>query len=351
MTIRDIARLTGYSVATVSRVLNGHPHVHPQTRARILSVIQKNGFQPHHAARALATSRTYVLGLLMSDITNPFYPELARGVEDAAAAHGYRVILCNTDGDLQKERAYITSLIRGRVDGLIFASVRLDDSFLQHLVQQRFPLVLANRRFYGLPVDSVAVDNVLGAKRAVSHLISHGHERIVHITGPSYVSNAVERLQGYREAMEEAGLKVRKEWIVAGDFTRRSGYAKAIELLSLKPRPTAIFAENDNMAVGALGAAFELGLRVPEDVAIVGFDDIDLAGAEAIQLTTVSQHTYEMGEKAVSLLLQRIEAGERRDPIQVTLDPTLIIRRSCGCQRTPAGISTRDHKGRVQRDV
>jgi LacI family transcriptional regulator len=348
MTIRDIARLTGYSVATVSRVLNGHPHVHPQTRERILSVIERNGFQPHHAARALATSRTSILGLLMSDITNPFYPELARGVEDAAAAHGYRVILCNTDGDLQKEHAYITSLMRGHVDGLIFASARLDDSFLQHLVRHRFPLVLANRRFYGLEVDSVAVDNVLGAKRAVSHLIDHGHKRIAHITGPSYVSNAVERLRGYREAMEEAGLRVRREWIVMGDFTRRSGYARAMELLSLKPRPTAIFAENDNMAVGALGAAFELGLRVPEDVAIVGFDDIDLAGAEAIQLTTVSQHIYEMGEKAVSLLLRQIEAGGQAEPSEVILDPTLVIRRSCGCRGTFAGIDAKHGKGRAR---
>jgi len=330
-TIRDIARLSGCSVATVSRVLNDYPHVRAPTRARVHAVIRQYRYEPHHAARALAASRTSILALILSDITNPFYPELARGVEDAAGEHGYRVILCNTDGRPEKEQGYVHSLLRGHADGFVFASARLADPLVGRLIRRGIPVVLANRRLYGVPVDAVVVDNVLGATRAVRHLLDHGHRRIAHLTGPRHVANAVERLRGYRKAMREAGLAVRREWVVETDMSRHSGYEAALRILSLRPRPTAIFAENDAAAIGVVGAALERGLRVPQDLAVVGFDNIDLAGAEVLGLTTVSQHAYEMGRQAARLLVARVRDGRRQPHREIVLDPTLVIRGSCGC--------------------
>jgi len=340
-TIRDVAREAGVSTATVSRVLNVTGTVTEGTRRKVLETISRLGYRPSGIARGLSTKRTKTIGLIVSDITNPFFPEIARSVEDVLSVYGYNVILCNTDSQPEKEAAYIGLLLEKRVDGIIFASVRTDNSDLTDLKRNGTPWVLAGRTLPGIDRDCVVVDNALGAYQATQHLLQLNHRRIGYVSGPFHVSVSMERLAGFRRASANYGLNHEQLPIVEGDFKQAGGYAAALKMLMSEPRPTALFVANDLMAIGILEAAHDLSVRVPEDLALVGFDDIPIASLHTIQLTTVAQPKYEIGAAATRMLLDKIDRacvpGQDVSSTKVVLTPKLQIRRTCGANYVQMG--------------
>ncbi|MDR7434127.1 MAG: LacI family DNA-binding transcriptional regulator [Armatimonadota bacterium] len=335
-TIRDVARKAGVSVATVSRVVNESAHkVREETRQRVLEAIQALGYQPNDVARGLKKRTSHTIGLIVPDISNPFYPAIARGIEDVANAHGYAIVLCNTYEDLAKEREYLSLLRRRWVDGLIFATSGVNTKHLQWLRGHRVPVVLVARDVEGLEIDAVLVDNFRGAYLAVQHLIGLGHRRIGFIGGPSTLHVSQERRRGYLQALDDAGIAPDPAYSVEGNFRAEGGDSAMQKLLQLSPPPTAVFAANDLMAIGAMNAIKRVGLRIPGDVAVVGFDDIPFASLVEPRLTTVAQPKYKMGAMAMTLLLERIE-GKGDGPRKILLEPELIVRDSCGAREKEA---------------
>lgn len=337
MTIKDIARRCRVSVATVSRVLNGFPHINPALRDRVEREIRRVGFRPNGVARSLVLKKTRTIGVVLSDITNPFYSELARGIEDQVRVHGYTSVLCSTDNLPRRQLEYLQTLLEKRVDGLILGSVRRREPEVAALAHNGFPVVLVNRYFRSPHVDSVVVDNYAGSRRLMEYVFGLGHRRIAHIRGPLQFSTGYDRYRGYRDGLRAHGLTPNPRYVVPGAFRREDGVEATRRLLDLQPRPTAIFAGNDLMALGALEALAEAGLRVPADMAVVGFDDVELASYWGIRLTTMSQRIYEMGRLALDLLMERIEK-RRRESRAIILQPQLVIRGSCGGQPIPVGL-------------
>ncbi|BDG62356.1 LacI family DNA-binding transcriptional regulator [Caldinitratiruptor microaerophilus] len=331
-TIRDVARAAGVSQSTVSRALNGSGYVSPATRARVLAAAAQLHFRPSHVARSLVSKATHTLGLLLPDITNPFFPAIARGVEDAAARAGYAVILCNTDRDPAHEEHYLAILRQRQVDGLVL--IASSAAVGHRIARADFPaVVFVDRVPPGAEADAVVVDNREGVRTATRHLLGLGHRRIAFVGGSAGSGTSEDRLAGYLAALAEAGLNPDPGHIRAGDFTYDGGYAAGRALLGSPDRPTAVVAANDLMAIGVLRAAAELGLRVPDDVAVVGYDDIPLAGMLNPPLTTVAQPTYEMGERAARMLLERLAGKAPPEPRRVVLPARLVVRRSCGAGR------------------
>jgi LacI family transcriptional regulator len=333
-TIKDIARLARVSHTTVSRALNNRPRVNRKTQERIRAIAKKLNYQPNVAARSLKIRRTKALGLVITTIINPFYPELAQGIENTAREMGYNIILCSTNYDIDLERQHI-DMLRGRgVDGIIFTSTHVHDPNVEGLINEKFPTILVNRRIYDESVanrvDYVVVDNVHGGFMAVEHLVRVGHERIGIISGLGQSSASVERLEGVKKAMVEYGLAPESDLIVEGDFLKASGGKAAKRFSRMKNPPTAVFAVNDYMALGAMEGFIEEGFRIPHDIALVGFNDIEIGRMRNIELTTIGQKTYEMGSIAVSTLVEKIEGGAQGLVKQIILEPELVIRKSCG---------------------
>ncbi|WP_018086710.1 LacI family DNA-binding transcriptional regulator [Desulfurispora thermophila] len=329
VTIKDIAKKAGVSYATVSRALNNRPEVNEKTRREIQKLAEEMGYKPNALARSLVTRESKTLGLIIPDITNPFFPEVARGVEEAAAQAGYSVFLCNTNWEEEKERKYLALLEEKRVDGIILASVIQDgQQMIEHIASSNVPLIMINRILKNVNTHYVVIDNVRGACLVMEHLIENGHRDIAFIGGLSHVEATQERLQGYKMMLGAYDLPVRPELIRLGSFKRESGYQNALELLRLSPRPTAIFAANDILALGVLQAAADLHLQVPGDLAVVGFDDIPFASYTEVSLTTVAQPKYAMGEMAAKILIEEIKEGPSREKKKIVLQPELIIRRS-----------------------
>ncbi len=327
-TLEDIARMAGVSRSTVSRVLNNHPNVRPEVRERVWEVIRRVGYQPHAAARSLATRRSQVLGLVIPEavstlFTDPFFPELIRGMTDACYARGYLLTLALFQSPEQGRRLLHRLLSSHAVDGLIVASARLNDPLIPRLLEDGFPFVSIGRH-PDPRVSFVDADNVAGARMAVEYLIRRGHTRIATITGPMDMAAAQDRLEGYRQALRARGLPLDRRYIVEGDFTQEGGRAAMQQLLGLQPRPTAVFAASDAMAMGALKAAREAGLRVPGEVTVVGFDDIPQAAYLEPPLTTVRQPIVRMGALAVQLLVEQVERGAQ--PQRVVLPVELVVR-------------------------
>jgi DNA-binding LacI/PurR family transcriptional regulator len=317
-------------VATVSRVVSGSPHrVSQETRSRVLAAVERLEYQPNLVARGLKKRITHTIGLIVPDISNPFFPAIARGIEDVANHAGLAVLLCNTDEDLDKERRYLTLLRERMVDGLIFATVGANTEHLRMLRRQHVPAVLIARAPDGMEIDAVLVDNHRGAREATEHLLRLGHQRIAFIGGPAAVSPVKERQAGYRDALGGAGIRVDPTLIADGPFRADGGAMAVSELLRRGVRFTAVVAGNDLMAIGAMEELRRRGRRLPEDVAIVGFDDITFASLVEPPLTTVAQPTYRMGSLAMERLLELI-AGGPRGHRRLVLQPRLIVRRSCG---------------------
>ncbi len=328
-TLRDVARRAGVSTATVSYVLNGTRPVSPEVEARVWEAVAALQYRPNRVARGLRRKRTHVLGLIVPDSANPFFAEIARGLEDLSFAHDYSLILCNSDGDPVKEQRYLGVLIEQQVDGIALVSAGATPAHLTILQQRGIPFVVVDRELSGLAADCVLADNFQGGYLATRHLLERGHRRIACITGPSDLTPSADRVRGYRQAMAEVGIEPLEDWVCRGDFRAESGYHAARFFLQLSPsiRPTAIFACNDLMAIGAMRAIGEAGLSIPQDIALVGFDDIVLAAYVIPPLTTVAQPTYEMGRVAGELLLRRIQ-DRARPPTRHLLPVRLIVRRS-----------------------
>jgi LacI family transcriptional regulator len=287
-------------------------------------------YRPNRLAGSLRRKdkRTNTLGLLIPDSTNPFFAEVLRGAEDASFEAGYNVILCNSDGDSEKELNYINVLLSKQVDGIMLVSAGSHQASLELISRRNAFAVMVDREVEGARLDSVVIDNDLGGYIATQHLLELGHEQIGCITGPSLLTPSAKRIEGYRRALEDTGIPVDEQFIVQGDFRAESGYAAARTLLELKRKPTAIFACNDMMAVGALCAIHESGLRVPDDISIIGFDDITLASFTVPPLTTVAQPSYEMGLLAAELMIQRLQ-NPSQPPRHEVLQATLVVRSSC----------------------
>lgn len=333
VTIRDVAAVAEVSPATVSRVLNADERVAPELRERVLAAVERLGYRPNSQARSLRTQATRVIGLIISDIQNPFFTSLVRGVEDAAQASGYSVVLANSDEDLGKEQQYLRVAAAEQMAGVILSPASSSRTRIGELVHEEIPVVTIDRRI-AADVDSVAVDNVAGARHAVEHLLQTGARRVGIIAGPEDVSTAADRLEGYRAALRAAGLAVDPELTVRGDFRVDGGHRAAARLLDRPDRPDALFAANNLMLIGTLNAMAERGLTAPADLLLAGFDEMSWAGF-APPLTLVEQPTYEIGRLATQLLLRRI-AGETAAAEHVVLEATLKVRASSDLVRRPA---------------
>jgi DNA-binding LacI/PurR family transcriptional regulator len=327
--LQDVARRAKVSIATVSRVLNKSGKVVPSTRAIVEGALRELRYRPSRVARRLRMKdgRAHLVGLIIPDIQNPFYAEIARGVEDAASASDYALLLCNSDENPEKERFYIDVMRDESVDGIVLPPFDETDSAVIDAIKSGIPVVCVDRSLSKLSTDLVEVDNRRGAFDAVMHLLDKGHRRIGLIEGRTHVSTNRERRRGYADALEERGVAFRKDLVRTGDFKQESGRMLAQELLALRRPPTALFVLNNLMTVGALAALHQRRLSVPRDVAIVGFDDLPWAEALNPPLTVVRQPAYSVGRQAMELLLQRIVEPDR-PPITVRLMPELIVRQS-----------------------
>ncbi len=332
VTLQDVARAAGVSSATVSRVLNDSGKVSPTTRQRVEAAIRRLGFRPSRVARRLRirSGRSNILGLMIPDIQNPFFSDVARGVEDYAFAHEYAVILCSSDEQAIKQNFYLHTMRSEAVDGIILPPIPGEESVVEHLaLQEGLPVVCLDRRLSTPHLDTVVVDNRQGAYEAVSRLIALGHRRIGIITGLPGLSTSNERLEGYLKALTENDIPVEDKLIREGNSKYDGGLLQAAALLEMPRPPTALFPCNNMMTLGALEAIHRAGVRVPEALSIIGFDDIPWAPSLNPPLTTVRQPGYELGRCAAEMLLQRI-AEPKRSPTQIMLQPELIVRKSCG---------------------
>jgi LacI family transcriptional regulator len=329
----DVARLAGVSQATVSYVLNGNSviSVPEETRGRILAAVDELGYVPNGIARSLRTRRTYMIAAVIPDITNPFYPAFERGVQEAAEASGYDLIVFNTGGTAEKERRCVRSLQQGRVDGVVAVFFHLKAEDLLPLLDRNVALVRLEAVKKGaggldLPLDNLYVDNVAASRAAVEHLIGRGHERIGMIAGQGGPRQA--RARGYHAALAAHGLPPEEALTRDGDFSEEGGHRAMLSLLDGPRPPTAVFAASDVMAVGALVAIREAGLRVPEDVAVVGFDDIPVARLITPRLTTVAQFQENLGVRAAEMLLERLDGKAPEQGRSEEMPYELIVRES-----------------------
>ncbi len=330
VTIKDVAREARVSIGTASQALRGSPIVREETRRRVLVVAKRLRYHPSALARGLVTRRTHTVGLLISDIANPFFIRAVRAVEDLAQENGYNVILCNTDEDPAKETQYLQILMEKRVDGIILATTAGSLRAVRDVRWRRIPLVLFDRELPGVATDTVKVDGVLGGRLATEHLLGLGHRRIAIIHGPLVRSTGAERLQGYLLALRAARLHPNAELIREGNFKQDSGRELTRRLLDHPSPPTALFCTNNLMTVGALQALGERGVRMPSDLSLVGYDDMEWWTLTHPPLTTVGQPVYDLGREAMRLLLAQIGKGKARRPQRVVLKPELILRESCG---------------------
>lgn len=308
VTIKDIAREANVSVTTVSRVLNNKPDVSSKTKKKIKKIIQNHDYKPSSLARGLVLQKSHTIGLIIPDISNPFFPGVAKGIEDFARKLDYSVIYCNTGNDTNKEKEAIQLLKSRKVDGMIVSlSVNQENKEeLNKLKKQNFPIIQIDREIPGIDYPSVVVDNKESARNVVKYFQKNGHTKIGHISGNLKIKSAKDRLSGFKEEMKKLDLFYKNEWIKEGDYSRESGYKRMKEILKTKKIPSALFIANDLMALGAYEAIFEKKLKIPEDISIIGHDDIEVASLINPKLTTVFQPKYEIGKYAGKLLISKI---------------------------------------------
>jgi LacI family transcriptional regulator len=333
-TIFDVAERAGVSIGTVSRVINNRDRVRPETRERVLQAIRELDYHTNAFARGLAIQQTDALGLVIPQVNDSFFFQIVRGVEDAAAAAGYSLLIASQPR-APVEHRYLQLFRRGNVDGMILAAIDAHGHEVAQIVKRGVPITLVQLDI-GKNIPTFLADNYGGARALAEHLIEHGYKRIAYITGTDYTPDNRERLRALRDVLTENRLKLRDEYVVQGNYLVGSGAQAMRTLLDLPERPDAVFAANDQMAIDAMMVAQERGVRIPEDVAVVGFDDIPMASYISPALTTVHQPIYELGWRAAQLTLEMIKANnEERTlaaPRLVLLPTSLVIRRSCGCR-------------------
>jgi LacI family transcriptional regulator len=335
-TIAEVAKRARASTGTVSNVIRGTVRVSPTLRARVEAAIRDLDFHPNEIARSLKVNHTYMLGLVLPDVTNPFFPQVIRGAEDRALERGFLLLTANTDEQIERERRIVSALRSRRVDGILLAPTRGEDvDHIRRTIESGIPVVCLDRVPTGMKIDAVLLDNVRGAQECVRHLIRTGYRSIAIITGPLELGVARERLRGYEDGLREAGIPISKELVLEGDFRESSGYRLAKHLLLQFSRPSAILVSNGVMALGVLQALDELGVRCPEDVAIATFDDVVGGRSFHPRLTVVSQPGYEIGALGATMLMDRIDGKAGKKPSVARMAPTLIVRESTRARLSP----------------
>jgi LacI family transcriptional regulator len=331
-TIGDVAGLAGVSKATVSRVLNSSRTVAPEKAQAVHDAVVKLRYEPFGPAKALRQSRVRIWAVIIADIQNPFFTSVVRGIEDIAHVNGYRLVLCNSDEDVEKEASYLDIAIRERMSGVVIAAASTTSTHIDRLLDDGIPVVAIDRRLDDAKVDAVVVDNTAGACEATLHLIESGYRRIGCIVGPAEVSTSAERLAGYRTALRQAGHRYDKSIVRRADYREAGAYKATAALLEQDEPPDALFIANNLMTVGAIRAIHERGLSIPDDIGLVGFDDSPIAELLRPTVTVVAQPVLEIGRTAAELLL---DAEPNRSARDVVLAPRLVVRESCRRVATP----------------
>lgn len=336
----DVAELARVSPATVSRVLSNNPYVSEKTRQKVLDAIERLGYKPNRLASNFRKMTSKTVIVVLPGISNPFFAQILKGFKDVARQRGYHVLLGDTGNEITIEREFIELVKEKFVDGVLLATARIPKEEIAQ-VSEEIPVVLACEYIDGFDIPTVAIDNIGAARAATQYLISLGHRSIAHLSGPLSVVLGRDRLKGYRQALLMNEIPVHEEWIQEGDFSVRAGYELTRKLLALQHRPTAVFAANDEMAVGAMKAAKELGLRVPGQFSVVGFDDIPLSTLVEPALTTIHQPKYEIGIQSMNMLLDLIE-GRAKARKQVVLPHELIARESTAVVEEAVSLHAQD---------
>jgi len=329
ITIKEIAKLANVSTATVSKVVNHKDdNISEATRQRVLDVIEEHNYVPNRIASSMITKKTHTIGLIIPDITNPFFPEVARGVEDYANKAGYQVVLCNSDNEPRKEVAYIAMLQEQMVDGIIFTSSSLRKKVSKEFIRMQIPVITVDREIEDLQTrGKITVDNITGAYKGVCYMIERGYKKILHLSGPLTSKPSMDRLDGYKKALEENAIVFDLSLFYEGNYTSEWGYLGVKTAIHDHVDFDGIFCGNDMIAIGAIKGLKECGLRVPEDIGILGFDNIYIASVVTPNLTTISQPNYQMGYKAAEMLIHMIKYP--MTPVSgVELKTELIIRES-----------------------
>lgn len=331
MNIQEIAKRLNMHNSTVSRALNNYPDISEETKRKVRSLSAELNYIPNDIARNLVNQRTNVIGLIITNNSSPFYAEIIRGIEAIAGEMGYTVLFGNTNESYKKELKLLEILRSKKVDGIIVATLENRiDHIAEIALSNSVPIVLIDRYLENVEMNYVVSDNYSGAYQAVTHLIKLGHRRIAHITASVPYTSSHERLLGYQRALEEHGFKFDEELVKFCGLGEDAGYKGTKQLLSMPNRPSAIFLNNDGLALGAYQAVKETGLKVPSDIAFVGFDDLELASYLSVPLTTVRQKKFEMGAKAAEVLIANIESDKTLEPQKVVLPTELVVRESCG---------------------
>lgn len=328
MKMSDVAKKANVSPATVSRVLRQPDLVNKKTREKVLKVISELNYKPHMIASQFRTQETKTILVIVPDITRPFFSEVLRGIEHMALKHGYQVILGDTENNIEREKEYVELMYKKQADGVLLLTARMDSKSLKEL-SDSFPMVLACEYVDELDIPTVSIDNISGARKLTEHLINAGHKKIAYISGPMNVILSRDRLRGFQQAMAQYDFPVDPSYIQEGDYEIESGYNQMVKLLALEDPPTAVFVFNDEMALGTIKAVQDHGLKVPEDIAVVGFDNLKMATIFSPQMTTIDQPKYEIGQRATNMLLTLMKGGSLEKK-KIVLKDELIIRESCG---------------------
>jgi LacI family transcriptional regulator len=329
-TLKEVAQLAGVSTATVSNALNETKYVSEEVKDKINRAIEELNYQPNIVAKSLRVQESRIIGVLISDVANPFFSIVVRGIEEELSKSNYSILLCNTDSSVEKERKYLEVMIGKRVDGLVVSSAGNTGDYFRSLDKTGVPIVFLNRCPEFMNSDVIMTNNIQGAYSATEHLIRHGYGKIAIITGPSSISTGKDRLIGYKRALEDYGVALSDPLVKEGSFTIQSGYDKMKELMEQDSKPDAVFISNNSMTLGAYKYLKEAGIRIPDQIAVLGYDDPDWADIVEPPITTVRQPAYQLGVHAANLMLARINEKQVKREIMY-MDTTLIIRRSCGC--------------------
>lgn len=330
-TITDIAKVLGISSSTVSRALNNHPDISPETKKRVKETAKKVNFTPNLIAQNLKNNKSTTIGIIVPEIKHDFFSSAISGIEEVANQNGYTILLCQSNESYEKEVINLKVLVNHRVAGIIVSITEntIDSSHFQNVLNRKTPLVFFDRVCEEIKASKIIINDKASAKEVVNHLIKKGYKRIAHFTGPSNLSISNKRLEGYKEALEQAGIKIQQELIIPSGFHEQNGYSAMEKLLDLKIKADAIFAVNDPCAIGAFQKIKELGLKIPEEYAIVGFSNNKITELLDPPITTLNQPSYEMGKKAAEILIEEIKSKSKKiEPRTIVLKTELIIRKS-----------------------
>lgn len=329
--LKDIARDLGVSVITVSKVLRNHEDISTETRDRVLKRMKELNYQPNLAARALVTGRSHLVGLVVPDLVHPFFAELAKGISSVLRARGYGLVIASSEEDPDLERQEIGQMLARRLDVLVIASTQWTVESFRKIEEQQRPYVLVDRKFSGLAANFVGTDDLAIGRLAAEHLLQNGCKRVAYVGG-EHVSTAMERLEGFRGALASAGMPISNDYVVcrphyddAGDVT---GYKATKELLALPVKPDGIFCNNDPIAMGTMEAILETGLRIPEDICIIGVGNVRYAGALRVPLSSIDQETALLGSRSAEVALSLVQAKTQPRPRQIVIEPKLVVRQS-----------------------